>query len=155
ILVAEDNEFNARYLERLLARLGHSVRQAINGREALELLGVGGQRTEDRGQRTEGRGQRAEAGGEGGEAPSPLTSDICTLTSEFDLLLLDLHMPEFDGFQVIRAIRDRERAAGGHLPVIALTARSKPEDRERGLAAGMDDYMVKPVRAGDLFAAIE
>ena len=41
----------------------------------------------------------------------------------FDLLLLDVHMPELDGFQVIRAIRERERSAGGHLPVIALTAR--------------------------------
>jgi PAS domain S-box-containing protein len=72
-----------------------------------------------------------------------------------DLLLLDLHMPVLDGFQVIRAIRERERAAGGHLPVIALTARARPEDRERCLAAGMDDYLSKPVRAAELFAAIE
>ena len=48
-------------------------------------------------------------------------------------------MPELDGFEVVRAIRERERTAGGHLPVIALTARSRQEDRERCLAAGMDD----------------
>jgi CheY-like chemotaxis protein len=64
-------------------------------------------------------------------------------------------MPELDGFQVVRAIRERERATGGHLPVIALSARSRDEDRERCLAAGMDDYLAKPVRSAELFAVIE
>jgi PAS domain S-box-containing protein len=73
----------------------------------------------------------------------------------FDLLLLDLHMPELDGFQVVKAIRERERATGGHLPVIALTARARKEDRDHCLAAGMDDYLSKPVRADELFAAID
>ena len=73
----------------------------------------------------------------------------------FDLLLLDLHMPEFDGFQVVRAIRLREHTTGGRLPVIALTARARKEDRESCLAAGMDDYLSKPVRAVELFAAID
>ena len=75
--------------------------------------------------------------------------------SRFDLMLLDLHMPEIDGFEVIRAIRERERSTGEHLPVIALTARSRPEDRERVLAAGMDDFLPKPIQAAKLFAAIE
>jgi CheY-like chemotaxis protein/HPt (histidine-containing phosphotransfer) domain-containing protein len=73
----------------------------------------------------------------------------------FDLLLLDVHMPELDGFQVVGAIRERERAAGGHLPIIALTARSRKEDRERCLAAGMDDFLSKPIQAADLWAAID
>jgi CheY-like chemotaxis protein len=73
----------------------------------------------------------------------------------FDLLLLDVHMPELDGFQVVRALRERELAAGGHLPIIALTARSRKEDRERCLAAGMDDFLAKPIQAADLWAAIE
>jgi len=73
----------------------------------------------------------------------------------FDLLLLDLHMPELDGFQVVRAIRLREHTTGGRLPVIALTARARKEDRESCLAAGMDDYLSKPVRAVELFAAID
>jgi PAS domain S-box-containing protein len=72
----------------------------------------------------------------------------------FDVLLLDVHMPELDGFQVVRAIRERERAAGGHLPVIALTARARQEDREQCLAAGMDDFLAKPIQATDLLAAI-
>ena len=73
----------------------------------------------------------------------------------FDLLLLDLHMPELDGFQVVRAIRERERAAGGHLPVIALTASARKVDHDNCLAAGMDDYLSKPVRAAELFASID
>ena len=56
---------------------------------------------------------------------------------------------------MVRAIRERERAAGGHLPVIALTARARQEDRKHCLAAGMDDYLSKPVRAAELFAMID
>jgi CheY-like chemotaxis protein len=73
----------------------------------------------------------------------------------FDLMLLDVHMPEMDGFQVIRAIRERERSAATHLPVIALTARARREDRERCLAAGMDDFLTKPVSAAALWATID
>ena len=71
------------------------------------------------------------------------------------MLLLDVHMPELDGFRVVRAIRERELTAGGHLPIIALTARSRNEDRERCLAAGMDDFQTKPIRPTDLLAAID
>jgi two-component system sensor histidine kinase/response regulator len=83
--------------------------------------------------------------------------EALTLAEEkgFDLLLLDVHMPELDGFQVVRALRGREGTAGGHLPIIALTARSRSEDRERCLAAGMDDFLTKPVRPGELLAAID
>jgi CheY-like chemotaxis protein len=73
----------------------------------------------------------------------------------FDLLLLDVHMPELDGFQVVKAVRERELTAGGHLPIIALTARSRKEDRERCLAAGMDEFLTKPIRPADLLAAID
>jgi CheY-like chemotaxis protein len=79
----------------------------------------------------------------------------------FDLLLLDVHMPELDGFQVVQAVRERKRASrvsGGsdeHLPIIALTARSRKEDRERCLAASMDDFQTKPIRPANLLAAID
>ena len=73
----------------------------------------------------------------------------------FDLLLLDLHMPELDGFEVVEAIRRNEQAKGGHLPIIALTARSSLRDRERSLAAGMDDFLAKPIEVGALLAAID
>jgi two-component system, sensor histidine kinase and response regulator len=83
--------------------------------------------------------------------------EVLTLAEQggFDLLLLDVHMPELDGFQVVRAVRERELIAGGHLPIIALTARSRKEDRERCLAAGMDDFQTKPIRPSDLVAAID
>ncbi|HEX7840275.1 MAG TPA: response regulator, partial [Kofleriaceae bacterium] len=73
----------------------------------------------------------------------------------FDLLLLDLHMPELDGFQVITALREQERVTRTHLPVIALTARSRAEDRQRCFDAGMDDFLAKPIHAAALWAAIE
>jgi CheY-like chemotaxis protein/HPt (histidine-containing phosphotransfer) domain-containing protein len=73
----------------------------------------------------------------------------------FDMLLLDLHMPELDGFQVVSKVREHERTRSAHLPIIALTARSKQEDRERCLAAGMDDFLSKPVRSAELCAAID
>jgi PAS domain S-box-containing protein len=94
------------------------------------------------------RGHRVRLASNGREALA-LAAD-----GSFDLLLLDLHMPEMDGFQVIQGIRERERDQGRRLPVIALTARSRKEDRERCLAAGMDEFLSKPVRAADLWAAI-
>jgi CheY-like chemotaxis protein len=76
-------------------------------------------------------------------------------SGSFDLLLLDLHMPELDGFQVLEALREHEREAGGHLPVIALTARSRAEDRARCFAAGTDDFLSKPISTAALWSAIE
>ncbi len=73
----------------------------------------------------------------------------------FAVLLLDLHMPGLDGFQVIERIRAHERVAGGHLPVVALTARSRTEDRERCLAAGMDAFLGKPIRSTALWDTID
>jgi CheY-like chemotaxis protein len=73
----------------------------------------------------------------------------------FDMLFLDVHMPELDGFQVAQVIRERERATGDHLPIIALTARARKEDRDRCLAAGMDDFLAKPIQATNLWAAID
>ncbi|MES1178320.1 MAG: response regulator [Myxococcales bacterium] len=73
----------------------------------------------------------------------------------YDVLLLDLHMPEMDGFEVIRKLRAREQLHGGHLPVIALTARARPADRERCLAAGMDDFLAKPINSSLLYGAVE
>ena len=75
--------------------------------------------------------------------------------NQFDVMLLDIHMPELDGFQVVAAQRQREQGTGRHLPVIALTARSADGERERCLQAGMDDYLAKPVRAAALFAALD
>jgi CheY-like chemotaxis protein/anti-sigma regulatory factor (Ser/Thr protein kinase) len=73
----------------------------------------------------------------------------------YQVMFLDLHMPGLDGFEVIQKIRARERSTGGHLPVVALTARSRKADRDRCLASGMDEFLGKPVHAGALWAALE
>jgi CheY-like chemotaxis protein/HPt (histidine-containing phosphotransfer) domain-containing protein len=72
----------------------------------------------------------------------------------FDLVLMDLQMPEMDGLRTTQLIRAQERAFGGHVPVIAVTAHNLPEERRRCLAVGMDEYLVKPIRAAELHAAI-
>lgn len=74
---------------------------------------------------------------------------------EFDLVLMDLQMPEMDGFQATSAIRERESLLGGHLPIIALTAHALKGDRERCLTAGMDGYVAKPIDPQELYGAIE
>jgi PAS domain S-box-containing protein len=88
-------------------------------------------------------------------APDGKTALAVLDREPFDLLLLDVHMPGLDGFQVVSALRQRELATGRHLPVVALTARSMKGDRERCLQAGMDDYLAKPICREDLFGAIE
>jgi signal transduction histidine kinase/CheY-like chemotaxis protein len=75
-------------------------------------------------------------------------------SGRFDVVLLDLHMPELDGLELVKLLRESERASGAHLPVIALTARSRATDRASCLAAGMDDFMTKPIQAGTLMAAL-
>ncbi len=71
-----------------------------------------------------------------------------------DLVLMDVQMPEMDGFAATAAIRALEKATGGHVPIVALTAHAMKGDRERCLEGGMDDYVTKPLRLDELFAAI-
>ncbi len=72
-----------------------------------------------------------------------------------DVILMDVQMPEMGGFEATEAIRSRERTHGGHVPIVAMTAHAMAGDRERCLAAGMDDYISKPLRADQLFATID
>jgi CheY-like chemotaxis protein len=73
----------------------------------------------------------------------------------FDLILMDIQMPEMGGVEAAKLIRQRERQAGGHTPIIAVTAHAIKGDRERYLSAGMDGYVTKPLRQQRLVEEID
>ena len=73
----------------------------------------------------------------------------------FDVVLMDVQMPEMDGIEATAAIRRAEAQTGGHIPIVAMTAHAMKGDRDRFLAAGMDGYVAKPVRPHELYAAVE
>ena len=97
----------------------------------------------------EKRGHQVTIAGNGREAVAAAEQDT------FDLVLMDLQMPEMDGFEATAALRKREKETGIHLPIIALTAHALKGDRERCLEAGMDGYLSKPIRPQELDAALE
>lgn len=115
ILLAEDNLVNQRVAASLLARRGHNVTVANNGREALDAL--------DR--------------------------------ERFDLVLMDVQMPEMGGLEATALIRARERESGGRTRIVAMTAHAMTGDRERCIAAGMDGYLSKPINQALLFEVVE
>ena len=85
----------------------------------------------------------------GGEAVAAVTNGA------FDIVLMDVQMPEMDGLEATAAIRKLEAVTGAHLPIIALTAHAMKGDREICIAAGMDEYLSKPINPKQLFALIE
>ena len=96
----------------------------------------------------EKRGHTVSIAGNGKEALAAWEKE------EFDLILMDVQMPEMDGLEATACIRERERGTGRHIPIVAMTAHAIKGDREHCLQAGMDGYVSKPIEAGDLFRAI-
>jgi CheY-like chemotaxis protein/HPt (histidine-containing phosphotransfer) domain-containing protein len=96
-----------------------------------------------------GLGYRADVAGDGVEACEKAS------TGGYDAILMDCRMPRMDGFTATADLRRRERVHGGHVPIIAMTASALVADRERCLAAGMDDYLAKPVNPAELADALQ
>jgi PAS domain S-box-containing protein len=110
VLLAEDTTVNQLLVVRVLEKLGHSVRVAATGRQAVQAWS---------------------------EEP-------------FDLILMDVQMPDMDGFEATAEIRRREAGSGGRSRIVAMTAHAMAGDRERCLAVGMDEHLAKPIRIEDL-----
>ncbi len=125
VLLAEDNPTNQLLASALLRKQGHEVVVAFNGKEALNAL------------ETSGEWRPAD--------PAAV---------RFDLVLMDVQMPEMDGIETTGRIREQEQGRGRRLPIIAMTAHAMKGDRERCLEAGMDGYVSKPIQIRELFNAI-
>jgi PAS domain S-box-containing protein len=131
--VPEDGQ-SARDKHRRPLRLLLAEDNVVNQRLALSLL--------------EKRGHQVVVAGNGREALAALDRE------RFDAVLMDVQMPDMDGFEATATIRAGETATGRHTPIIAMTAHSLKGDRERCLEAGMDAYVSKPLRSQDLFEAL-
>jgi two-component system sensor histidine kinase/response regulator len=127
ILLAEDNKINQKVATSMLKKMGHHVVVVNNGKEAVKAY----------------------------------------KENEFDLILMDGQMPEMDGMEATRQIRNADfelqnkrkknpdsKSKVGRIPIIAVTANAMKGDRERFLAAGMDDYIAKPIKRADLAEVI-
>jgi CheY-like chemotaxis protein len=97
----------------------------------------------------EKRGHRVVVAGTGVEALKALEKE------RFDLVLMDVQMPEMDGLEATAAIREKEKSTGAHQAVVALTAHAMKGDREKCMAAGMDGYLTKPIRPNELDQLLE
>ena len=94
-----------------------------------------------------------------GHSVTVVDSGLATLATlaqqPFDLVLMDVQMPEMDGLEATAAIRAQEQETGRHLPIIALTSHAMQGDQERCFAAGVDAYISKPMKVDELYAAID
>jgi CheY-like chemotaxis protein len=130
VTVSETVRLSQRRLQVLVAE-----DSAVNQRLAARLL--------------ERRGHTVVVANSGAQALAALESQ------RFDVVLMDVQMPEMDGLEATAMIRAQEQTTGAHLPIIAMTARVMQGDRERCLEVGMDDYVAKPIQAEVLFETIE
>jgi PAS domain S-box-containing protein len=97
----------------------------------------------------EKQGHAVTIAGDGKKALAALKKD------SYDLVLMDIQMPEMNGWDATRAIRESEKSTGGHIPIAAMTAHAMKGDQERCIAAGMDDYLTKPIHIPELLALVD
>jgi CheY-like chemotaxis protein len=128
VLLAEDNVINQKLVVALLEKRGHRVTVAATGREALRQLRIDG------------------------GAESAIRNPQSAIP--YDLVLMDVQMPEMDGFEAMQRLRAWERRTGGHLPVVAMTAYAMKGDRELCLSRGADDYISKPIQPAEVYTVI-
>jgi two-component system, sensor histidine kinase and response regulator len=162
VLLVEDNAVNQKLAARLLEKDGHTVTVTSNGREALAALGRARESPAAPGQAREAPAapdqvrEAPAAPDQGREAPALDQEALTALDQQpFDIVLMDVQMPEMDGFEATAAIRAGERGSSRHIPIVAMTAHAMQGDRERCLAAGMDSYLSKPIKAQQLTELLE
>lgn len=127
ILIAEDNAVNQRLVCKILENSGHKVTVANNGQDALNAWELHNHRS---------------------------SSEHSNSNSRFDLILMDIQMPIMGGVEATSAVRSKKQEIGGHIPIVALTANAMAGHREQYLAAGMDEYISKPIDKKKLFDVI-
>jgi CheY-like chemotaxis protein len=138
ILIVEDNAVNQKVLRQQLSKQGYTVAVADNGLDCLSHL------------------QNTKHWRASSSLPSPSLPSTSTLPT-ISLILMDIEMPKMDGLTATREIRTWEHAGRltGHIPVIAVSANARQEQRELAIKAGMDDSVAKPFRIAELVPKIE
>ena len=146
VLLVDDNAVNRKVASEILRKSGCIVTTADSGPAAIQAVE---RKAEGQEQRAEGSGQRVSSGP---QTPDPMPSSPSPSLS-FDVIFMDIQMPDMDGVETTRYLRERW---GKELPtVVAMTAYSMKEDRERFLSQGLDDYIAKPIRAQSLVAKVK
>jgi CheY-like chemotaxis protein len=140
ILIVEDNAVNQKVLRQQLSKQGYTVAVADNGLDCLSHL----QNTKH---------WRASASDPSHPSDPPSTSSLSTIS----VILMDIEMPKMDGLTATREIRTWEHQGkiSNHIPIIAVSANARQEQRELALGAGMDDSVAKPFRIAELVPKIE
>lgn len=148
ILIVEDNALNQKILRQQLSKQGYSVAVADNGLEALSYLRS----------TKHWRGSTSEASSDLPLSSEPSsTSASASHLSTISVILMDVEMPLMDGLTATTEIRTWEAAGkiSGHIPIIAVSANARQEQRDLAIKAGMDDCVAKPFRIADLVPKIE
>ncbi len=137
ILLVEDNLINQKLVSTMLSRAGYQIEIANNGKEAVEKY----------------KESQADSGRHNDTGYT--SSDKEKQDRHYNLIFMDMQMPEMDGLAATQAIRKWEAENGCRVPVIAMTANASEADRKQCLEAGMDDYLTKPIKKDEVFALIE